>query len=79
MTFENEQYKQENRDLQNQLRLVREEQETLAAQLDQTGHVLDEANAEIRRKEEDISGLQAVVAGKEHEIEDLKTQRKAQH
>jgi Ca2+-binding EF-hand superfamily protein len=74
VTFENEQYKQENRDLQNQLRLVREEQETLAAQLDQTGHVLDEANAEIRRKEEDISGLQAVVAGKEHEIEDLKTQ-----
>lgn len=74
--FETEQYKEENRELQNQLRLMGEEQETLTVQLEQTGHVLDEANAEIREKEEELGKLQAALAGKEHEIEDLKTQRK---
>ena len=74
-----EQYKQENRELQNQLRLAREDQEALATQLEETGHVLDEANSEIRRKEEEIGGLQAVVAGKELEIEDLKAQREMKH
>ena len=74
--FETEQYKEENRELQNQLRLMGEEQETLTVQLEQTGHVLDEANAEIREKEEELGKLQAALVGKEHEIEDLKTQRK---
>ena len=79
MTFEKEQYKQENKDLQNQLLQTREDQETLAAQLDQTGHVLDEANLEIRHKEEEAAELQAVLAGKEHEIEDLKAQSELSH
>ena len=48
--FETEQYKEENRELQNQLRLMSEEQETLTLQLEQTGHVLDEANAEIHER-----------------------------
>lgn len=74
-TFEKEQYKEHNRDLQNQLRLAREDQEQVAIQLDQTGHILDEANAEIRQKEGELGGLKLLLAGKEHEIEDLKTQR----
>ena len=73
--FETEQYKEENRELQNQLRLMSEEQETLTLQLEQTGHVLDEANAEICEKEEELGRLQALLTGREHEIEDLKTQR----
>ena len=75
VTFELEQYKQENRELQNQLALGQEAQETLATQLDETGHILDEANAEIRQKEEEVGGLQAVLAGKEQEMEELRTQR----
>ena len=70
--FETEQYKEENRELQNQLRLMSEEQETLTVQLEQTGHVLDEANTEIREKEEEIGRLQALLEGKDHEIGDLK-------
>ena len=73
--YEKEQYIQQNRELQNQVRLLREEQEALAVQLDQTGHVLDQANAEIRQREEELVGLQAILTGKEHEIEDLKAQR----
>ena len=73
--FETEQYKEENRELQNQLRLMSEEQETLTLQLEQTGHVLDEANAEIHEKESESGRLQALLTGREHEIEDLKTQR----
>ena len=73
--YEVEQYKAENRDLQNQLKLMTEEQETLAMQLEQTGHVLDEANAEIREKEEEIKRMQALLVGREHEVEDLMAQR----
>ena len=74
-TFEKEQYRQENRELQNQLRLAKEDQETLAMQLDQTGHVLDEANAEIRQKEEELGEVHAVLTGKDREIEELRAQR----
>lgn len=49
-----------------------EEQETLTMQLEQTGHVLDEANAEIREKEEEIERLRIAVGGKDDEIELLK-------
>ena len=45
--FELQQYKQQNKDLQNELALAAEEQETLATQLYETGHHLDEANAEV--------------------------------
>ena len=47
VNFELEQYKQECRDLQNQLAQANEEQETLATQLYETGHALDEATAEV--------------------------------
>ena len=47
MKFELQQYKQQNKDLQNELALAAEEQETLATQLYETGHHLDEANAEV--------------------------------
>ena len=47
MKFELQQYKQQNKDLHNELALAAEEQETLATQLYETGHHLDEANAEV--------------------------------
>ena len=75
MTFEQEQYKQEIRELQNDLALSREEQEALASQLEETGHILDEANLEVQRKDSALSQLQAVIEGKEQEIEGLRTQR----
>lgn len=46
--FELEQYKQLNRQLENQLAVASEEQETLETQLYETGHALDQANAEVR-------------------------------
>jgi len=47
VTFELEQYKAQNRELHNQLAQAAEEQETLATQLYETGHHLDEAGAEV--------------------------------
>lgn len=47
ITFELEQYKQLNRDLENQLAKAAEDQETLEAQLYETGNALDEANTEV--------------------------------
>ena len=47
VNFELEQYKQEGRELQNQLAQANEEQETLATQLYETGHALDEAAVEV--------------------------------
>jgi len=47
VNFELEQYKQETRELQNQVALANEEQEALATQLYETGHALDEATAEV--------------------------------
>ena len=46
--FELEQYKELNRQLYNQLAKTTEEQETLEAQLYETGHSLDQANTEVR-------------------------------
>ena len=48
VNFELEQYKQQNKELQNELAQAAEEQETLATQLYETGHHLDEAGAEVR-------------------------------
>lgn len=48
VNFELEQYKQQNKELQNQLAQAAEEQETLATQLYETGHHLDEASAEVK-------------------------------
>ncbi len=47
VNFELEQYKQQNKELQNELAQAAEEQETLATQLYETGHHLDEASAEV--------------------------------
>ena len=47
VNFELEQYKQQNKELQNELAQAAEEQETLATQLYETGHHLDEAGAEV--------------------------------
>ena len=74
VTFELEQYKQENRELQNQLAQAREEQEVLAAQLDETGHTLDEANSEIRHKEGEMVELRAIITGREQQVEELQSQ-----
>ena len=48
VNFELEQYKQENKELQNGLAQATEEQEALHSQLYETGHVLDEAHSEVR-------------------------------
>lgn len=45
--FELEQYKELNRQLENQVALSTEDQETLEAQLYETGHALDQANNEV--------------------------------
>ena len=47
VNFELEQYKQQNRDLANQLAKCAEDQELLEAQLYETGNAADEANAEV--------------------------------
>ena len=48
VNFELEQYKQENKELQNALAQATEEQEAIASQLYETGHLLDEAHTEVR-------------------------------
>ena len=50
VNYELEQYKQQCRILENQLAKSTEEQETLAAQLYDTGNALDEANSEVANK-----------------------------
>lgn len=45
--FELEQYRQQYRELENELARASEEQETLASQLYETGHNLDEANVDV--------------------------------
>ena len=47
VNFELEQYKEQNRLLENQLAKVTEDQEALEAQLYETGQALDDANAEV--------------------------------
>lgn len=71
VNFELEQYKQECRDLQNQLAQANEEQEALATQLYETGHALDEATAEIQAREEEVVVLKDVIESKDQEIEEF--------
>lgn len=47
INFELEQYKMQARNLENLVAKATEEQETLEAQLYETGHALDQANAEV--------------------------------
>ena len=57
VNFELEQYKQQNRDLINQLAKCAEDQEMLEAQLYETGNAADEASAEVRVAIIVVSGL----------------------
>ncbi len=45
--FELEQYKEAQKQLENQLAQATEDQETLETQLYETGHALDQANVEV--------------------------------
>ena len=49
LTSENQQLKEYNKDLANQLATASEELEVMAAQLDETGRDLDMANATVTR------------------------------
>ena len=75
-----EQYKQQNRDLENTLAQANEEQEALAAQLYETGHALDEANNEVttplttaEQSTCNISLIYIQVQHKEHELDQMKS------
>lgn len=72
VNFELEQYKAENRELQNEVAQASEEQEALATQLYETGHALDQANTEIQRQEEETAEMRAIMAAKDQETEQLR-------